>query len=506
MKTILARPAPDEPGSLADWLASTGHPLNTRCGGKGVCHGCEVILDGESIRTCQVPARQFSKGDREIEIPERSIHDETLEGVSLFEIGIRRIPYRRREGIGLAIDIGTTTIAGALWDLSSGHCLAEGVISNRQRRYGDNVLARIDFATSGDGSSAELKKVLVEDSLKPLLRQLLDRARLNSDSITEGTITGNTVMLHTLLAADLSGFGTYPFTPEFLDAREVDSSEIGLADSFPLLLPPNLGAFVGADISAGLIASGEMEPESPVLYIDVGTNGEIVLLTPEGCLATATAAGPAFEGGRLSCGAPAAPGIIGELVWQENQWKPRIIGETPPPKARGMAGSAYIDFLAVGRRDGWLNPMGRLSRDHPLVREKTIDVESEPVVEITGDVFVSEADIAEIMQAKAAIKAGAMTLLEEAGLQSNDLESVIIAGGFGYHLDPAHAIRIGLLPKVEVEQIRIVGNASLAGASLILQADAEPWFARLKNHCRLIELNQTDTFEEAFIDAMALDP
>jgi uncharacterized 2Fe-2S/4Fe-4S cluster protein (DUF4445 family) len=110
------------------------------------------------------------------------------------------------------------------------------------------------------------------------------------------------------------------------------------------------------------------------------------------------------------------------------------------------------------------------------------------------------------MQAKAAIKAGAMTLLEEAGLQSNDLESVIIAGGFGYHLDPAHAIRIGLLPKVEVEQIRIVGNASLAGASLILQADAEPWFARLKNHCRLIELNQTDTFEEAFIDAMALDP
>lgn len=506
MKKLTPQPAADESGSLADWLASTGHPLNTRCGGKGVCHGCEVILDGESMRACQVPARQFWQGDREIEIPERSIHDETLEGVSLFEIGIRRISYRRREGIGLALDIGTTTVAGALWDLSSGRCLAEGVVSNRQRRYGDNVLARIDFATTGGGSSSKLQQVLVEDSLKPLLRQLLHQARLSPDAITEGACAGNTVMLHTLLAADLSGFGTYPFSPVFLDARTVDAQEIGFRQSFPLLLPPHLGAFVGADISAGLIASGLMEPEAPVLYIDVGTNGEIVLVTPEGSLATATAAGPAFEGGRLSCGAPAAPGIIGELAWEDNEWKARIIGDPPPPQARGMAGSAYIDFLALGRRDGWLNPMGRLNRDHPQVGEKTIDGESEPVVEITPEVFVSEADIAEIMQAKAAIQAGAMTLLEEAGLQPDDLESVIIAGGFGYHLDPAHAIRIGLFPEVAAEQIRIVGNASLAGASLILQADAEPWFARLKNQCRLIELNQTDSFEDAFIDALALDP
>ncbi|MFP4070260.1 MAG: ASKHA domain-containing protein [Opitutales bacterium] len=491
-------------GTLADWLAENGHPLNTRCGGRGICRGCRVEIDGQSQRACQLPVAELSDRTSELFIPDSSLHDEKLDGVSAFEIGLGGLNFRRRPGIGLALDIGTTTVAAAIWDLSDGRCLAEGTAANAQRRHGDNVLARIESARA-TGSSRTLQKTLLERSVHPLVAKLLEESGLEPGSITEAIASGNTVMLHTLVAAPLDGFAAYPFRPVFLDGRICRAEELGFASDFPLRLVPGLGAFVGGDITAGALASGMFESDRPSLLIDFGTNGEILLKTPEGSLAAATAAGPAFEGGRLNCGRPAAPGVIGALRFEDGRWRGIRIGGEKARPVPGLAGSAYVDFMAEARGNGLLSRMGRFERGHPLLRTRDIDGEATPAVEVGPDVFITEADIAELMQAKAAILGGTHALMEEAGVGPAELESVYVAGGFGYHLHPGHALAVGLLPDVPRERIHVIGNSSLAGASLLLQTEIEADLERLRRQCRALELNQIDSFEDHFIDAMPLE-
>ena len=372
-------------------------------------------------------------------------------------------------------------------------------------RYGDNVLTRIQYAIDRDGAGATLQSILLRGSLAPLLDQLLANAQLGPESLSECVATGNTVMLHTLAGAALDGFAAYPFKPAFLDAREFRSGDLGLPGDFPIRLAPHFGPFVGADILAGALASGLTRETGPALLIDFGTNGEILLKTRDGYLATATAAGPAFEGGRLHCGAPAAPGAIGRIARTADGWRTERIGGAEARPLHSLAGSAYVDFMAEALACGLINGMGRFDPAHPAVTRRAIDGERVPVAAITGRVFVSEPDIAELMQAKAAILGGAWTLLEEAGLATGDLQALYVAGGFGYHLDPAHAMAVGLLPSVPRQRIRVIGNASLAGASLLLQANVADDIAALRSACRVLELNQIESFEDHYIDAMALE-
>ena len=505
-KTQCSRPSKEQNGTLADWLAEQGFALNTRCGGKGVCRGCSIKLDDQTVRSCQIRASEISDGKSEISIPQRSLHNEKLDGVSIFEIGRKNLRYNRHPGVGLSLDIGTTTVAGALWDLSSGKCLATATRSNAQRRHGDNVLARIDFAIQRSAGVKTLQATLINGSLNPLVDDLLRSADLPPDAISEGIASGNTVMLHTLIGAPLNGFSAFPFRASFLEGKLVVSKEIGLHSDFPLKLVPSFGAFVGGDILAGALASGITEETGPSLLIDFGTNGEILLKSDDKYLTTATAAGPAFEGGRLNCGSPAAPGVIGGLSLQRDEWIIEYIGTSNRKKATGISGAAYIDFLGEARASGILSPMGRFNRDHPLVSTMEIDNEEESVVLISQDLFISEADIAELMQAKAAILGGALTLMEEEGLSSKQLHSIYVAGGFGYHLNPSHAVAIGLLPEISRDKIHIIGNSSLAGASLLLQAELHKESQSLIDKTRVVELNQIETFEDNYIDAMTLDP
>lgn len=490
---------------LSDWLDSNGLPLNTRCGGKGVCRGCSVILNGERVRSCQIELANLKPEETSLHIPQRSLHSETLEGVSAFEINRRNTSYRRRAGIGVSLDIGTTTVAGSLWNLSSGMCLAVASVANAQRRHGDNILARIDFAVNRDSGSDTLQSALVKGSVDPLIQTLLQKAGLAQESITEAIASGNTVMLHTLLGESLAGFTAYPFHPVFLEERHLSTTAIGLGTDFPLVLTPSLGPFVGGDILAGALAAGISEGPENALLIDFGTNGEILLRAGDRFLATATAAGPAFEGGRLMHGAPAAPGVIGGLQINGDQWITETIGDRPPEKATGISGAAYIDFMAEARSNGFLNPMGRLDREHALVESREIEGESEWLVALTGNLFITESDIAEIIQAKAAILGGTLALMEEADIAAEEIEAIYVAGGFGYHLDPAHAVNIGLLPNVPTGKIQVIGNASLAGASLLLQGNLAQECERLCEKCEVIELNQLESFEDHYIDAMILD-
>lgn len=484
-------PPASEKQSLAEWLEANGHLLNTRCGKRGLCRGCRLETPtGEALAACQQSVGAWLGAV--LRVPAASIRDATLSGVTAFELdplapGSATWPG----GPGIALDVGTTTLAAALWTGDPPRCAAIASRANPQIRFGDNVVSRVQFARENPRGLAQLHQCLLKEGVGPLIAELTEKAGLSPDRLTGVTVAGNPVMLHTLANASLDGFAAYPFRPVFLEERRLDGEPMRLACEVRLL--PGPGPFVGSDVLGGAVANGFFQGDGVRLLIDFGTNGEILLRDATGrTWCTATAAGPAFEGGRLGCGAVAGPGVIGRLaVDGAGHWA--LPGDTVP--WRGMAGAAYVDFMAIGRRQGWLGPMGRFTP------------EAETRLRLSDGVSVSEADIAELLQAKAAIQAGWSTLLECAGLTVSDLDQVVVAGGFGYHLTPAHAMGIGLLPPVDPDRIHLAGNASLAGASLALLHPEEG--QRWRNHCRemeVVELNRVSGFEDHFIDAMSFDP
>lgn len=494
---------------LSDWLEAQSIPLNTRCGKRGICRGCEVELVSDSgatetVRACQITCADVLERKLELRVPEASFRDRSLSGVSAFEVDLRAAEAHLRPGIGLALDIGTTTVAGALWDLSTGKCLGHASVANEQRRFGDNVLSRIDHAVAVGGYSPELQTALVRDTLEPLLDDLCKHSSLPRETIGECVATGNTVMLHAFAGASLAGFASYPFKPVFLDKKTYTASELGFSHNFPITLSANLGPFVGADIAAGALASGMTTSRETSLLIDFGTNGEILLKHDSAYLATATAAGPAFEGGRLRCGSPARNGVVSSLAFEDGTWRLHLSGTDHNARPTGLSGAAYVDFLAHAVEQNLLSPMGRFDPQHPEVETYTEVDESGRRVRIDKRLFVTEADVAELIQAKAAIAAGVMTLLEVAGLALDDVHTLYIAGGFGYHLNSVHAMAVGMMPTFPKERVRIIGNASLGGASLLLQSNNNSPIEELRAKCEIVELNQIESFEDHFIDSMPL--
>ena len=471
-------PAPGQ--LLSTWLSRNGYALNTRCGGRGLCRGCELNGPDGPVKACQTQAETFS--GQTLTLPRASRHDGSLLGVSAFEIpdqlpaGLDPLPG----ACGIALDLGTTTLAASFWQGTPPRCVKTLTRANPQRAHGDNVVSRIQFSIDHAGGLDRLRCDLLQDGIHPLLHELC------GDDIPEAVyVTGNPAMLHILAGKPLTGLATWPFAPAFLDRRNVPPQELGLNPRTRITLLPSPGPFVGSDVLAGALACGCLDAEPPALLIDFGTNGEILLQTADGLLATATAAGPAFEGGRLQCGAAAGRGVISRFRDAAQ------LTAAAPGGDHGISGAAYVDALALARAAGWLNESGRLIHNNPL--------------RPAADLVITEADIAELLQAKAAIQAGWATLCEEAGIDPAALRHVYIAGGFGYHLTPQHARAIGLLPPVPLDRIHLVGNASLAGATLaLLTAKALPQMDTLRQTVRLIELNQTDSFEDHYIDSLRL--
>lgn len=504
---------------LADWMAASGHALNTRCGGRGLCRGCGVeVLGGlagcegfRSVKACQIPLSELVGAV--VTVPRISLQDRTITGVSAFDIDahLERLGESQLDtGVGAAIDVGTTTLAIALWAESPGECLATASAPNPQSRFGDNVVSRIQFSLDHGDGDMRLHETLIGRGLYPLLESACATAGVSLQDIRHVVVAGNPAMLHTVAGEPLEGLSKFPFRPVFLEQRRMPGSILGLESSAEINLLGSLGPFVGSDISAGALACGLIDARLPALLIDFGTNGEILLKTATGYLATATAAGPAFEGGRLACGAMAGKGVVsGVEGWDaaKGTWQLRSI-KGGAEQFHGIAGAAYIDFLALAVEFGIVSATGRFDPSHPAVQE-VAEGESwgRKRVVLADRVFITEADVAELIQAKAAIQAGWATLLDVAGLSASELSEVFIAGGFGYHLTPRHAAAIGLLPYRGSEAFRLVGNSSLGGASLaLLGRNAAASIEALRAQVELVELNKTDTFEDHYIDAMTLAP
>jgi len=520
--------------SLADLLGAHGLPLNTRCGQRGLCRGCEVELRAGSLSVeggqinapalVQACRARIISGPAKIHVPARSRMEHRPQVGETFEIAV---PYAHEplfpfvaggRDTAFAVDVGTTTVVVLLVDLSTGEVLSRAGAFNEQIRFGDNVITRIEAAGTPEKLSA-LQRAIVTETIQPQLLRACERAGRPVARIAGGAIAGNTTMLHLLVGTDPTPLGSAPFTPRFIAGRQILAAEIGLtakglAPETPIQLLPGIAAYIGADITAGIFACGMVFDSSPSLLVDIGTNGEIVLQSGGQLTACATAAGPAFEGCGLSSGTRARDGAVSDLKLALNpfQLETKVIGDVPLVRAGGICGSAYVDFLATARSTGLLGKTGRfeMSAWEKVPPQNRLAEAGERALRLTetngaSALRISEVDVALLLQAKAAIGAGIEILLEKAGLRAADLGRVYLAGGFGLHLDVAHAIAIGLLPGFGAEQVRVVGNTSLAGALVALVARTPlPVMENLRTQVEVIELNRADDFEDRYIEHLML--
>ena len=430
--------------------------------------------------------------------------------------------------LGVAVDIGTTTVALLVCDLRTGKVVSGAANFNRQMHLGDDVLTRINLCSTDPTQLKHLQDLVVRETLQPLLAEALDKAGATLAQVRCMTIAANTTMLHLFAGVDPSPMGLAPFTATFLEHRVISSTEIfhqsvGTQDntalpvtqpaslipahSFTIHLLPGAAAYVGADLTAGAFATGLVYDEGPSLLVDVGTNGEIILKRGNHLSGCATAAGPAFEGAGLTNGVRATAGAIAHIALKTKPFAVAI-EKIGPGMPIGLCGTAYVDFLAEGRVTGFLNERGRMAEEFT---HQTIPWQDygRALCVATGAgqaaIVVTETDIAGLLQAKAAIAAGILTLLERCGLTPAQIKKLYLAGGFGLHLNRVNAIACGLLPGFEPEQIEVVGNTSLAGAYLaLLDCGALDEITRAGRKMDVIELNLDPGFEDRYIEQLSL--
>jgi len=410
---------------------------------------------------------------------------------------------------GVAIDIGTTSNVVTLVDLHTGKMLATASAYNAQISCGEDVISRIIYARREDG--LRRLQALVVETINGLIRQLADKRGLALDDIVRATVAGNTTMLQLFLAVDPQPIRLAPYIPAMTHAVGVRAREVGLGINPEASVDclPCVGAYVGADITAGVLASGMAESDQLSLFIDIGTNGEIVLGNRDFLISCACSAGPAFEGSGVEYGMRAAAGAI-DGVWIAKDFEPtwRTIGNEKP---RGICGSGMIDLLAEMFITGLVDRNGRLAKDLPTDRVRMGEHGREYVVAwadetaIGRDITINEVDLENLVRTKAAIYAGFNVLLDSVGTSLDDVERVLIGGAFGQYVDVEKAIEIGLLPDMPWDRFHFLGNTSLAGAYQCLASrERRRQVDEIGAKMTYLELSADNRFMDAFTAAMFL--
>lgn len=525
----LPRP-PGHAGTLADRFAHAGRPLNTRCGQRGRCAGCTVTLrDGRfqehtgavilapaEIKACR---GDVAPGGRaRLAVPSRSIAVHRPQVVTHFKVNVSAahaplLPWVP-DGTdhAFAIDLGTTTVVVALVELNHGRIVAVASDLNRQVELGDDVLTRIQLA-GAPAARAALREAVARRTLDPLMRAACTAAGVASSRVAGAVVAGNTTMLHLLTGTDPTSLGVAPFRATFTDHRVFTAAALGwtvVPPAAAVHLLPGFSAYVGADLVAGCVCTGLHHATRPTLLVDLGTNGEILLRHGGRMLATATAAGPAFEGGRMTQGTRAVAGAIAHVTLPPGPFSPRLEVIPGASGILGLCGSAYVDFLAQASHSGLLQPNGRFDPARwneipPACRQENGDGRGIRLLAGDSATTITEGDIAELLQAKAAVAAGIVTILRHAGLTPAAVHRLYLAGGFGLHLDGAAAIACGLLPGFTRAQIEVVGNTSLGGAWLaLIDRTILPEMVATSLGAEIIELNLEPGFEDTFIDQLCL--
>lgn len=511
--------------TLLEAAGQAGIVLTTPCGGRGTCRKCVVELhpSAREVLACQYTVQR----DLTVTVPAKSRfyeHKILAEGIdpatAVHPTVVDR--YRLLAGtgdiLGLAVDIGTTTVVAKLIDMADGRCLATQATLNPQVQFGDDVISRINHARS-QAASLELQKAII-DCINDQIRTLCEVAGLRPKAIYEACIVGNTTMNHLFLGLPVQQLGLAPYRAHSVDAYDAHPADLHLDMNRRgnVHAVENIAGFVGSDTTAAALATDLDAVSGTTLLVDIGTNGELVLGTPDRLYAASCAAGPALEGARITHGSRAAAGAIEAVVIDDGDIGLDVIGDT---EARSICGSGLIDAVAVLLDLGVVDAAGRLAAAE-TVKPRLPQTLAARILEVAGQqafclafdartaepaVVLTQRDIRELQLAKGAIRAGIRLLLANLGIAESDLDSVLLAGAFGNCIRPGSAIRIGLLPNVPAERIHFVGNAAASGAVMLLLSEAcRKRAAALARRIEYVEIAHAKGFVDVFADAMLLRP
>lgn len=423
-----------------------------------------------------------------------------------------------KSSYGIAFDIGTTTVAGYLVDLNTGEELSAIAKTNLQNIHGDDVISRIGFTQKRKENLGILQREIV-NTLNEIIKEIVQQAGVNINNIYKISIAGNTCMHHLLLGLNPSYIAPSPYIPvikESLNLKAKDIPRLSLEPTVNVFILPNISAFVGADIVAGILAICMWKNEKISLFIDLGTNGEIVLGSKRKMWTCSTAAGPAFEGARISSGMRAAEGAIDKVKIDSKSIDYRVIKDG---KVRGICGSGLIDLIAELLKLGLINKSGKLIDREECKPELSEEVKKRIIKGKKGNkfllvksketenekpIYLTQRDIREVQLAKAAIYAGVKILLREANIPPEDIQKILLAGAFGNFIDKKSAIRIGLIPYLPLEKIESAGNAAGRGAEIVLLSEKTRKICeRISKDIKYIELSSRADFQEEFIKVMS---
>lgn len=444
---------------LSSVMMKNGLSAEHPCGGKGICKKCTVTVNGEKKLSCQYEI------DSDITVV---FADED----KFFSVSGASETGKVTENLCLAFDIGTTTLALALVSLDKNKIIRVKDCVNPQRAFGADVMSRIDYCRK-NGVKA-LHEAIVS-ALNQMLSELLEEYGVSAEKLY---VSGNTTMLHLFFGVDCSAMGISPYIPEFLESRKVKASELSVKNVDEIISLPNISAFVGADIVAGLNYVGKPKCEKYNILVDLGTNAEVVLYSEDKLLCTAAAAGPCFEGANISCGMSATAGAI----YAYSSGKTETIRNA---KAKGICATGLVDIIAE------------------LIRNETIDETGYMACEkfeVAENVFLSQEDVRQFQLAKSAVYSAIITLMNIQGVLFGDIENVYIAGGFSEKLNIFNAIETGLLPLELRSKYITLNNSSLLGT--VKFACEQNNLSAYTNNAEYIDLAANQVFSQKFIDNM----
>ncbi|MCI6227715.1 MAG: corrinoid activation/regeneration protein AcsV [Clostridiales bacterium] len=414
--------------------------------------------------------------------------------------------------VGCAIDIGTTTVTMVLTDLTTGKLLAKGSSGNGQIRYGADVINRI-IEQGKPGGRKKLQDAILKETLIPIIANLCKTAKISARSILRLCVGANTTMNHLFVGVDASSVRMEPYVPSFFHWDGLLAGDLKLPANplAPVLIAPNIGSYVGGDITAGTLASGIWDKDEMSLFIDLGTNGEIVFGNRDFLMSCACSAGPAFEGGDISSGMRATDGAVEACVIDVDTMEPTlsVIGDEGQ-KVVGICGSGIIDLISELFRCGIVNAKGLFVREGKRVRRDSHGmgryVVAFPEESETGrEVSLNEVDIDNFIRAKGAIFSAIDTLLKSVDMTVEMIDRVYVAGGIGSGINMKNAVNIGMFPDVEIEKFHYIGNSSLTGAyAMVMSDEATAKCAEVASNMTYLELSTHPGYMDAFVAACFL--
>ena len=480
--------------TVLDVLQEQRVDIQATCGGVGKCRRCQVLVRDEQGLSYRLACTTPVADGMEVVVERAGAMEVMQSGVACtfpLDAGAH--------GFGMAVDIGTTTVVAHLHDLSTGERLATVGRPNPQIAFGSDVISRISASVDG---KLDMMTEIIQDALREMKAKLCKTAKVRPEEVRRVAIAGNTVMQHIAVGLPPDTIGVNPFTPLSLFGDTRDIEELG-----PCYFARCVAGYVGGDITAGMLACGLGE-NGTRLFLDLGTNGEMALSVGDRVVCCATAAGPVFEGANIYFGMPASPGAISQVSFADGGVQASVIGDVAPI---GVCGTGIIDAVALMVKLGVVDDTGFLldadELDEPVASWMGRENDKN-VFYLTADhlVYITQDDVRSLQLAKAAVCAGIMTMVDAAGIQVSDIETLEIAGGFGAYLNLESAAAIGLFPAELLSCASSVGNTSGEGATaLLLSSAAREREAQIVEQCTYLELSTSAEFNDYYIEMMEFE-